>query len=78
MTSRDNELISDLAGHPSYKALMRLLEEDEILLLSKLERAQGEEARELLFLWKAHRRISRVLADRPLALYKDSDLSEVS
>ena len=68
MTTRDNELISDITGHPSYKALIRLLEEDEQILLSKLERSQGEEAHERLLTWKAHRRIAKILAERPLAL----------
>lgn len=79
MTQRDTELIAQLPGHPSYHALLRLLEEDEKILLSKLEKAMGEEAVELLALWKAHRRIAKTLADTPLSLYRENpDFSEVS
>ncbi len=68
MTTLELERIATLANHPGFAALLKLLDEADELLLSKLETATKEKEAEILPLWRASRRIRKQFEGRPEAL----------
>ena len=71
MTKLDMERIATLASHPGYHALLKLIDEADVSLLDRLETADPQLTTDILPLWKASRRIRRLLANRPEALAEE-------
>ena len=65
------ERIATLASHPGYHALLKLIDEADTELLDRLENADAEKTVEILPLWKASRRVRRLLANRPESLAEE-------
>lgn len=71
MTRIDQERIASLANHPGFKALLKLLDEADEILLIKLESASGDKETELLNLWRASRRFKKLIEHQPDQLYAE-------
>lgn len=71
MTRYEMERIATLAHNQAYKALLKMLDESDNLLLEKIETASGDKERELLDLWKASRRFKKLIAGTPEAFYAE-------
>jgi len=65
MTHSELERVASLAGHPGFAALLKVLDEADGILLDKLEGADSVKEKEILSLWRASRRIRKILAGRP-------------
>ena len=73
MTRLDNERLGSLANHPGFKALLKLLDEADELLLQKLENPDSLRESENLNLWRASRRFKRLIEFIPENLHADVD-----
>lgn len=71
MIRHELEAIATLAGHPGFKALMKLLDEADTELINRLESSPADKTEEILPLWRASRRIRRLLTDRPDTLLQE-------
>lgn len=72
MTKLDMERIATLAHHPGYLALLKLLDENDCLLLEKLEKEDNpERSGFLLGRWRANRSFRRLITGQPEALYEE-------
>jgi hypothetical protein len=70
MTRHELERIATLANHPGFKALLTLLDEEDAVLLERLESTPNKDETALLNLWRASRRFKKLIENRPQDLHE--------
>tara|TARA_R110000868_G_scaffold56231_1_gene174220 strand:- start:240 stop:485 length:246 start_codon:yes stop_codon:yes gene_type:complete len=73
MTDLEKERVASLANHPGFKALLKLLDEADEILLQKLETSHGAEETAQLSLWRGSRRFKRIVEFIPENLAGDQN-----
>lgn len=68
LTKTEREYVGSLVGHPGYAGLLKLIDIADAELLERLENAPPEKEDQLLSLWRASRRIRKILTQEPEAL----------
>lgn len=68
MTQSEMERVASLAGHPGFKSLMKLLDEADAGLLTKLEKVGEVDEAATLNLWRASRRLKSLIENVPAQL----------
>ena len=75
MTRHDLERIATLANHPGFHALLKLIDEEDEILLSRLEVTPNKDETAILNLWRASRRFKKLIENRPQDLHEQLGLA---